>query len=161
VLESWLQSNEAAAPEPTVEEHIEWNGLSVSTGIRTLRRHPWCFARSCPLQNTKSGARGRVPLWRWVKVAKQYSQIPNWCNIADISEDGCYIEMTRPFPWGHNWSWNYELRMFELNSKELFAPATPYRYGLQFGFENEEQQRQLRKLCNFWLPDPLQRSDGA
>jgi len=151
ILENWLQNQEPIAPEQTVEEHIEVERFERLDRYPHPEDAPVVFRQNLPTPEREERRKGsRYRYGAGVKVAKQFSPVPNWCNIADISEHGCYIEMSRPFPWGTQLE--LELRTQELRLKlhgtvRSSHPGTGM--GLQFTFENEEQRRQLQQIVQF------------
>ena len=151
VLENWLQSNQAPAAEPTVEEHVEVERFERLDRFPHPAPAPVVFRQELPTPERKERRKGsRYRYGAGVRVIEQRSQVPNWCNIADISEDGCYIEMARPFPKGTQLE--MELRTQEVRLKLRGAVRSSHPgtgMGLQFGFENEEQQRQLQQIVQF------------
>jgi len=151
VLESWLQGNEAAAPEQTVEEQIEVERFERLDRYPHPAQAPVVFRQELPTPEREERRRGsRYRYGAGVKVAKQYSQVPNWCNIADISEYGCYIEMARPFPWGTQLELELRTQDVRLKLRGTVRSSHPGTgMGLQFSFENEEQQRQLQEIVQF------------
>lgn len=151
VLENWLQSQEPAAPEPTVEQQIEVERFERLDLYPHPALGPHVFRQELPTPEREERRKGsRYRYGAGVKVAKQYSQIPNWCNIADISEDGCYIEMSRPFPWGTHLELELRTQEIRLKLKGTVRSSHPGTgMGLQFSFENEEQQRQLLEIVRF------------
>jgi CheY-like chemotaxis protein len=151
VLESWLNSNEALAPEPTVEQEIEVERFERLDRFSHAADEPVISKQQLPTPKREERRRGsRYRYGAGVKVAKQYSQIPNWCNIADISETGCYIEMARPFPWGTQLELELRTQDLRLKLKGTVRSSHPGTgMGLQFSFDNEEQQRQLQEIVQF------------
>jgi CheY-like chemotaxis protein len=95
-------------------------------------------------------AQSRYRFGAGIQVSEQRSNVPNWCNIADISEGGCFIELAMPFPKGT--LLNLEVRTGEIRVKTKGKVQSSHQgrgVGVQFSFENDEQRRQLRQIVEF------------
>jgi PilZ domain len=95
-------------------------------------------------------AQSRYRFVAGVRVSDQYSATPNWCNIADISLGGCYIEMVMPFPKGT--VLKLELRAGEtrLRTRGQVKSALPGKgMGVQFDIENDAQREHLHQIVEF------------
>jgi len=151
-LDQWLQQDEETeAPEPPevameVERFEQLDRPSNRKGSS-----PIVVRQDLPVPERKDRrAQSRYRFSAGVQVSDQRSNAPNWCNIADISEGGCYIELVMPFPKGT--LLNLEVRTGEirLRTSGKVQSCHPGRgMGVQFSFENDEQRRQLRQIVEF------------
>ena len=85
-----------------------------------------------------------------VKVADERSGIPNWCNIADISRGGCFIELAVPFPKGTQLT--LEVRAGELRFRtqgEVKSSQPGKGMGIQFRIDDETQRDQVNQIVEF------------
>lgn len=151
MLENWLQTNQMVESEPSVEEQIEVERFERLDRFPHPVAAPVVFRQDLPTpEREERRKRSRYRHGAGVRVSDPLSQAPNWCNIADISESGCYIEMVRPFPKGTQLEMELRTQGVRLRLKGTVRSSHPGTgMGLQFGFENDEQQRQLREIVQF------------
>ena len=151
VLEGWLQQNEAALPEQEVEQHVEVERFERLDLFPHPAQTPGVFRQDLPTpEREERRKRSRYRYGAGVRVIEERSKVPNWCNIADISENGCYIEMVRPFPRGTQLEMELRTQDIRLKLRGTVRSSHPGTgMGLQFGFDSEEQQRQLREIVQF------------
>jgi len=95
-------------------------------------------------------SQSRYALAAGVRVADQRSGIPSWCNIADISRGGCFIELVVPFPKGTQLT--LEVRAGELKFRtqgEVKSSQPGKGMGIQFKIEDEAQRDQVNQIVEF------------
>ena len=151
VLENWLHSNDAPADEPSVEDHIEVERFERLDRFPHPVPAPVVFRQELPTPEREERRKGsRYRYGAGVRVVERRSEVPNWCNIADISQEGCYIERARPFPKGTQLEMELRTQDARLKLRGTVRSSHPGTgMGLQFGFENEEQQKQLQQIVQF------------
>ena len=95
-------------------------------------------------------AQSRYRLNAGVCISDHRSAVPNWCNIADISQGGCYIEMVMPFPKGTVLNLEVRAGTMRLQTRGKVRSSLPGKgMGVQFKIEDDEQRRQLREIIEF------------
>ena len=149
-LDHWLEENQAGDSALPVEaplevERFERMKPSAQTESQSVFRQDLP-----PIERKERRKRSRYRYSAGVRVTQQQSQVPNWCNIADISEEGCYIEIALPFPKGTNLEMELRTQDTRLRVRGTVQSSHPGTgMGLQFSFENEEQRRQLQRVVKF------------
>ncbi len=151
-LDQWLQQDETAEPSELPEVAMEVERFELErAGNRKPDTAPVVVRQNIPVPERKDRrAQSRYRFSAGVQVSDQRSDAPNWCNIADISEGGCYIELVVPFPKGT--LLNLEVRTGEirLRTRGKVQSCQPGRgMGVQFNFEDDEQRHQLRQIVEF------------
>ena len=152
-LDGWLQDNQSGQASLPVEEQLEVE--------RFERQKPGAEAGSqseqtvfrqelATMEHKERRKRSRYRYSAGVRVTEQRSQVPNWCNIADISEDGCYIEIALPFPKGTNLEMELRTHNTRVAVRGTVRTSHPGAgMGLQFTFQNEEQKKELQRAVKF------------
>jgi CheY-like chemotaxis protein len=165
-LDQWLETTdrEEAAGAPEVAMDIERFGSMERTPLERKAKGtppPLIVRQNLPVPERKDRrAQSRYRISAGVRVSDQCSSIPNWCNIADISEGGCYIELVMPFPKGT--LLNLEVRTGDnrLMTRGKVQSCHPGKgMGVQFSIENEEHRGQLRQIVEFLAAGAATRKD--
>jgi CheY-like chemotaxis protein len=152
-LDQWLENTDRDAPEelPEVAMEVERFDLTDRSGARNPEPAPIVVRRTIPVPPRKERrSQSRYRFDAGVRVSDQRSAIPNWCNIADISQGGCFIELVVPFPKGT--LLNLEVRTGEirLRTRGMVQSSQPGKgMGVQFNIDNDAQRDQLRQIVEF------------
>ncbi len=150
-LDQWLERSDRDEIQepPEVAMEVERFGPMDSPGDRD--QQPLVVRQFLQVPARKERrAQSRYRFDAGVRVADQRSTTPNWCNIADISLGGCYIEMVMPFPKGT--LLNLEVRAGEsrLRTQGKVQSSLPGKgMGVQFQIDDPAQQEQLRQIVEF------------
>jgi CheY-like chemotaxis protein len=149
VLNDWLQSNLAAAPEPVLEEpQIPTGGddlslrlsaglglLSVSSGDRrNLSRRACCLGAEIFRANSNVGTR---------------------CTLIDISSGGCYIETIETFPTGT--VLEIVVRTADLKLRvhgKVLSTHPGFGMGVEFTLRTDDHRKQVQQLISHAKSEP-------
>ncbi len=152
-LDHWLENTDrdGADEPPEVAMEVERFGPMDRPGDRDPQ-HPSIVVRQriAMPERKERRAQSRYRFDAGVRVSDQRSTVPNWCNIADISQGGCYIEMVTPFPKGT--MLNLEVRAGVMKLRTRGKVQTSMRgkgMGVQFNIEDAEQRNQLSQILEF------------
>ena len=152
-LDQWLQRADRDEEEeiPEVAMEIERFGPMDRPGDRDPQPSSMIVRQSLPVPPRKERrAESRYRFDAGVRISDQRSVIPNWCNIADISQGGCFIEMVMPFPKGT--VLNLEVRTGTMRLRttgKVKSSLTGKGMGVQFNIESSEQREQLKQIVEF------------
>jgi CheY-like chemotaxis protein len=150
-LDEWLETtdrDEVAEP-PEVAMEVERFGPMDSPGDRDPQ--PLVIRQQLTVPARKERrAQSRYRMSAGVRVADQRSAVPNWCNIADISQGGCYVEMVVPFPKGTVLNLEVRAGSMKLRTQGKVQSSLPGKgMGVQFKIEDQEQRNQLGEIIEF------------
>jgi len=152
-LDQWLErvDRDDIEEPPEVSMEVDRFGPMDSPGDRDPQPSPIVIRQSLTIPERKERrAQSRYRFDAGVRVSEERSATPNWCNIADISLGGCYIELVMPFPKGT--LLNLELRTGEvrLQTRGKVKSSLPGKgMGVQFDIENDAQREQLHQIVEF------------
>jgi CheY-like chemotaxis protein len=151
-LEQWLErvDRDALEEPPEVSMDVERFGPLDTPGDRDPQPVVIRQKIELPVARQERRAQSRYSFDAGVRVSDLGTAIPNWCNIADISLGGCYIEMVVPFPKAT--ILNLELRTgdLRLQTRGRVKSSLPGKgMGVQFEISGEEQRQQLHQILEF------------
>ena len=152
-LEQWhdRMEREDTGDDPEVAMEVERFGPMDSPGNRDPQPPPIVVRQDLkvPAQKERRGqSRHRVEAG--VRVSDQRSAVPNWCNIADISAGGCYIEMVMPFPKGTILTLELRAGSMRLQTRGNVQSSLPGKgMGVQFVIEEQDQREQITQIVEF------------
>jgi CheY-like chemotaxis protein len=151
-LDQWFQQPEEGADSPPMEVAMDVERFELERP-KSRGSEPASFVvrQNIPVPVRQDRrAQSRYRLSAGVQVSDLRSNVPNWCNIADISEGGCYIELVMPFPKGTQLNLEVRTAEIRLKTRGKVQSCHPGRgMGVQFSFENDEQRQQLRQIVEF------------
>lgn len=150
-LDQWLErvDRDDIEEPPEVSMDVDRFGPMDSPGDRDPQPLVVRQTLEVPVRKERR-AESRYRFDAGVRVSDQRTATPNWCNIADISLGGCYIEMVVPLPKGT--LLNLELRAGEtrLQTQGKVKSSLPGKgMGVQFAIENDTQREQLHQIVEF------------
>ena len=152
-LDQWLATADRIEPEelPEVAMEVERFGPMDGPGDRDPQPPQIIVRQDLPVPERRDRrSQSRYLLNAGVRVSDQQSAIPNWCNIADISQGGCYIEMVMPFPKGTVLNLEVRTGEMKLRTRGKVKSSLPGKgMGVQFNIENGEQREQLNQIVEF------------
>jgi CheY-like chemotaxis protein len=152
-LEQWLENADRDEPEelPEVAMEVERFGPMDRPGDRDPQPQSVVVRQNLVVPERKERrAQSRYRFDAGIRVSDQRSAIPNWCNIADISRGGCYIEFVTPFPKGT--LLNLEVRAAGMRLRtcgKVQSSQSGKGMGIQFNIENDEQRHQINQIVEF------------
>jgi CheY-like chemotaxis protein len=161
-LDQWLENTdrEENAEQPEVAMEVERFGPMDRPGDRDPQ--PSLVVRQnlvVPAPKERR-AQSRYRLNAGVSVSDQRSAVPNWCNIADISQGGCYIEMVMPFPKGTVLNLEVRAGSMRLRTRGKVLSSLPGKgMGVQFKIEDDAQRDQLGEITEFLAAGASLRQD--
>ena len=151
-IDQWLESAQREETEevPEVAMEVERFGPMDRHGDRDARP-PLVIRQNIAVPARKERReQSRYRLDAGVRVEDQRSQVPNWCNIADISRGGCYVEMVMPFPKGTVVNLEVRAGTMRLKTQGKVQSSLPGKgMGLQFKIEDKAERAQLDEIIEF------------
>jgi hypothetical protein len=152
-LDQWLATADRIEPEelPEVSMEVERFGPMDGPGDRDPQPPQIIVRQNLTVPERRDRrAQARYLLNAGVRVSDQQSAIPNWCNIADISQGGCYIEMVMPFPKGTVLNLEVRTGEMKLRTRGKVKSSLPGKgMGVQFDIESDQQREQLNQIVEF------------
>ena len=152
-LDQWLQRVDQDEEEevPEVAMEIERFGPMDRPGDRDPQPPSIIVRQNLPVPPRKERrAESRYRFDAGVRVSDQRSAIPNWCNIADISQGGCFIEMVVPFPKGTILNLEVRTGTMRLRTRgKVQSSLAGKGMGVQFNIDSAEQKEQLTQIVEF------------
>jgi CheY-like chemotaxis protein len=151
-LDQWLENADRAenAEPPEVAMEVERFGPMDQPGDRNPEPPLVVRQKLAVPARKERRAQSRYRLNAGVRISDQRSAVPNWCNIADISQGGCYIEMVMPFPKGTVLNLEVRAGNMRLKTRGKVQSSLPGKgMGVQFTIEDSEQRGQLGEIIEF------------
>ncbi len=152
-LEQWQDrmDREEFGEAPEVAMEAERFGPMDAPGDRDPQPPPIVVRQNLTIPAPKERrAQSRYRLNAGVRVSDQRSAVPNWCNIADISTGGCYIEMVMPFPKGTLLTLELRAGTMRLRTRGKVQSSLPGKgMGVQFVIEDPEQRDHISQIVEF------------
>jgi CheY-like chemotaxis protein len=139
VLQKWLQEQSASSPdEPSTSSAAQENKISVrlSAGLGLL-------SASAPDRRNPS----RRPCRLGAEVYPAESKVPHRCTLSDISDGGCYVETTEPFPQGTILTIvvrTHELKLCVAGKVQSMHPG--FGMGVRFNLTTDDDRGQVQEL---------------
>jgi CheY-like chemotaxis protein len=152
-LQLWQDrmEREDAGDDPEVAMEVERFGPMDSPGNRDPQPPPMIVRQNIqvPARKERRG-QSRYRVDAGVRISDQRSAVPNWCNIADISGGGCYIEMVMPFPKGTILTLELRAGAMRLQTRGKVQSSLPGKgMGVQFVIEDQKQRDQINQIVEF------------
>lgn len=154
LIQSWLQLQASSA---------KVDGTVSATSQNTKMKAP-ALKKDSSLLSTSSNRRGerRFPCRLGAEVYRHGTTVPNRCTLSDISEGGCYVEMSTPFSGQSEVEIIVRTREMKLKIEGQVQAAHPgFGMGVRFLFadaaEREEVLRLLALLASGPALDEVQR----
>lgn len=139
VLQQWLQQQSAAnsqnASRPPASRDNKIS-LRLSAGLGLI-------SASAPDRRNLS----RLPCCLGAEVYRADSEVPHRCTLSDISDGGCYVETTEPFPPGTILS--IVVRTHELKlciAGKVQSMHLGFGMGVRFNLGSDSEREQVREL---------------
>jgi CheY-like chemotaxis protein len=152
-LDQWHDRMEREDPgdDPEVAMEVERFGPMDSPGNRDPQPPPIAVRQTLAVPARKERrSQSRYQIDAGVRVSDQRSAVPNWCNIADISAGGCYIEMVMPFPQGTLLRLELRAGAMRLQTRGKVQSSLPGKgMGVQFVTEDRQERDQISQIVEF------------
>lgn len=150
-IDQWLEgaAREESQEVPEIAMEVERFGPMDSPGNRDPQ--PLIFRQNLVTPARKERrTQSRYRLDAGVRVSDHRSRVPNWCNIADISRGGCYVEMVVPFPKGTMLNLEVRAGTMRLRTQGKVLSSLPGKgMGIQFQIEDQAERSHLDQIIEF------------
>ncbi len=150
LIQSWLQQNGVQPggatqdpPEPVIER------FTLEPKLKQTK-----ISTPMPKQSSQQGSddadrrrEERVPCQLGATVLPEGTNTPNHCQLSDISEGGCYVEMPTPLPGKANVE--IMVRTSEMKFKisgEVLSSHPGFGMGVRFVFKDSNEQEEILRL---------------
>jgi CheY-like chemotaxis protein len=142
ILNEWLKANSVLENEPAPAAQAQESGPQPATrrfGLGLLH---------ASLSDRRIKARHACQLG--AELYKIGSQVPNRCNISDISSEGCYVESTAPFPVSTQLEIVVKVKNIKLHVEGKVQTMHPgFGMGIEFALKTPQQKEHVRQLIEY------------
>ena len=135
VLQQWLRASVAErSDEPGPPRMAEsFKGLGLMAASSSDRR-----------------GKGRKPCRLSADVYRMGSGVPQRCTLSDISNGGCYVETTAPFPAGTGLELVVRTTEMKLQIKGSVQAMHPgFGMGVSFSLQSDEERESVQRLMEY------------
>lgn len=150
-LENWLQAQSNSSSEEQPPSAANDASVRLSAGLGLL-------SASAPDRRNRS----RRSCCLGAEVYRGENAVPHRCSLSDISNGGCYVETTEPFPPGTELRLVVRTHEMKLNiTGKVQSVHHGFGMGVRFNLTNDNQRAVQELLTCAETPSKLTQSNGG